>query len=440
MRSQHAPQIKALLQLVSPRVGLIRSLTRVVRGADEPVPPTLYFATLSNFDFKKAPAIERGSAGKGLTDSEAIGGAIGEAVERYCAAHVNLDGMRRTTLRDAPADAILPQDCVLYSETQYRQPGFPFVRPTSDIEIDWMRARELPSERDVWVPAVSVYMHGNNVMPGDALFAPTSNGLAAGPTVTAAIRSGLCELIERDAFVVTWLNKLPAPEVRLSSAGDALETILAHYARFGVELRIFNLTTDIGVPVMMAVALDRSGSGPAAVVGLGCHLTPQKAALRAAFEVCQVRPGEVRRRLELRGVKIPQRYEDVQTIEDHSAFFWDPARLDELGFLLEGSRMQELEELPSWNSASEDDALSHCVQALRAVGCRVAYVEITTPDLADYELHVVRTLATELQPIHFGNGLARLGGNRLYNMPVTLGDTRNTSLARELNPCPHPLA
>lgn len=285
-------QIERLLELVSARVGLVRQLSRVTRAADEPQPPVLYAATLCNFDFKRAPLIERGAAGKGLTESEAIGGAIGEAVERYCASHVDRQRLYRTTLRDAPVGAVLPQDCTLYSDAQYRRPGFPHMRPTPELEIDWMRAIELPEGRETWVPAVAVYMHGNNVMPGDALFTPTSSGLAAGASVNEAVRSGLCELIERDAFLVMWMNRLAVPELMLDGSDGALVGIVEHYACFGVELRMFDLTTDVGVPVVMALALAGDAVGPAAVVGLGCHLDPQLAALRAAFEVCQVRPGQ----------------------------------------------------------------------------------------------------------------------------------------------------
>jgi len=76
-----------LLELVSPKVGIIRSLSRIVRGAAEPVPPFIYQATLSHFDYRNAKASERVQAGKGIAESDAILSAIGEAVERYCAAH-----------------------------------------------------------------------------------------------------------------------------------------------------------------------------------------------------------------------------------------------------------------------------------------------------------------------------------------------------------------
>ncbi len=430
-----SPQVERLLELVSPRVGVVRRLERVMRGADEPVPPILYTALVSNFDFKRAPLLERGAAGKGLTATAAIGGAIGEAVERYCGSHIDRARLHRSLLREAPEGALNPSDLVLYGAEQYRRPGFPHVAPSPEMEFDWVRAIELPDGRETWVPAVAVFLHGNQVMPGDALFTPNSSGLAAGPSQAAAICGGLCELIERDAFLVNWLGRISAPELIPDGAGLELSGIIDHYRCFGVELRLFDLTSDVGIAVVMAVALDQ-GAGPAAVVGLGCHLDPYQAALRAAFEVAQVRPGEHRRQADRR----PLAAADVRGIEDHSAYFAQPEALPELAFLLQTPHRRRLADLPSRRGADAEADLGTCVAALRACGCRVFYTDLTTPDLEDYPIRVVRTLACGLQPIHFGAGMERLGSQRLYQAAARMGVPTPPRAESDLNPCPHPLA
>ena len=54
-------------------------------------------------------------------------------------------------------------------------------------------------------------------------------------------------------------------------------------------------------------------------------------------------------------------------------------------------------------------------------GHRVVYVDVTTPDIRNLGLRVVRTLAAGLQPLHFGYGRERRGGRRLYEVPLGLG-------------------
>jgi ribosomal protein S12 methylthiotransferase accessory factor len=84
--------------------------------------------------------------------------------------------------------------------------------------------------------------------------------------------------------------------------------------------------------------------------------------------------------------------------------------------------------------------LARCVAALREAGCRPVFVDVTTEDVADYGLKVVRTLATGLQPMHFGYAQERLGGRRLFDLPCRMGLASGPRAEAELNPCPHPLA
>ena len=51
---------------------------------------------------------------------------------------------------------------------------------------------------------------------------------------------------------------------------------------------------------MMALAIDRSRTGPAVVAGLGCHLSPAVAVKKALIEVCQI-ADSVRGRQDARG-------------------------------------------------------------------------------------------------------------------------------------------
>ena len=173
-------QIERLLSLVSPRTGVVRNLVRIPRGVDEPVPPILYQATLSNFDFKKGQSSERSAAGKGLSEAEAIGGAIGEAVERYCASHIDLTRQRHARLDDLTGPHIAPAECVLYSARQYETQGFPYPRATPDVDVGWVPGRELPMADEVSIPAAPVYLYGSDAGGPDFSCPPTSSGLAAG--------------------------------------------------------------------------------------------------------------------------------------------------------------------------------------------------------------------------------------------------------------------
>jgi ribosomal protein S12 methylthiotransferase accessory factor len=96
--------------------------------------------------------------------------------------------------------------------------------------------------------------------------------------------------------------------------------------------------------------------------------------------------------------------------------------------------------VPNPSSGDVDRDLDICVAALRALGLRVAYADLTLPDVAPYGIHAVRALVSELQPVHFGHDMTRLGGRRLFEVPQKLGFADHPRTEADLNPCPHPLA
>jgi ribosomal protein S12 methylthiotransferase accessory factor len=426
----------SLDDLVDPRVGIIRSCNRVPKARDEPSRPFVYQAILSNFDFRQAPA-ERIATGKAMDEMAAVRGAIVEALERYCAFQGMPEALVRARAEDLGAPAIAPDELVLYSSRQYEAPGFPHRRPDADDELTWVRATEVDTGRELYAPASLVYM-GFAGSRGDEAFAPsTSNGLAGGPDLAAAVVGGLYELIERDAFMITWLNRLPAPRIDVSSIEGPASEIARHYRRLGVELIAFDLTTDVGVPVVMAVTLDRAGNLPAVSVGLGCHASARMALERAATEVVQIRGGTVPAFRSGQPPRRIERYEDVKTIEDHGMFAAAPEYLSELDFLLHADTSRPLDEDPAERGAEQE--LAACAERLRAAGCTVAFVDLTLPDVDAVGVRIVRAIATGLQPIHFGFGEERLGGSRVFAVPRLLGHRTTDSDETELNLCPHPL-
>jgi len=429
-----------LNDLVSPRVGLIREIAPQGRGADEPMPPFLYTATLSNFDFRVASRSDRMAAGKGMTRDEAIASAIGEATERYCAYHWDPERTFLAKSVDITTRCVTPQDCVLYCERQYATFEWPHPRWTPETELAWINGIDVVDGDVVALPASLVYL----VFPPPRMedyFAPsTSNGLAAGATLEGAALGGLCEVMERDAMLIAWMNRLPAAELSFGDDADICGRIYRHYAHFGVNVRAFAMPTDLPSTTVMAISFEEDPARPANVVGLGCHPDPNVALLKALFELCQGRPAEASRFQTKPPKGRLNNYTDVHTLDDHSSFMSQMERRHEFSFLWQTGETKRIDELPNWSTGNAAGDLARCSAELAAKRHRPAYVELTTPDLVEYGVHVVRAIVPGLQPVHFGHGQERLGGERLYNLPHQLGLVDSVRTEADLNPCPHPLA
>ena len=57
-----------------------------------------------------------------------------------------------------------------------------------------------------------------------------------------------------------------------------------------------------------------------------------------------------------------------------------------------------------------------------------------------FNLFTARAIIPGFQPIDFGWKERRLGGPRIYELPVTLGLLRQPNTLETLNPDPHPIA
>jgi len=427
-------------ELVSPRVGLIREIAPQGRGADEPMPPFLYTATLSNFDFRVASRSDRMAAGKGTTRDEAIASAIGEATERYCAYHWDPERTFLAKSVDITTRCITPQDCVLYCERQYATFEWPHPPWTAETELAWINGLDVVDGETVALPASLVYLVFPPPRMEDYFATSTSNGLAAGATLEGAALGGLCEVMERDAMLITWMNRLPAAELSFGDDARICGRIYRHYAHFGVNVRAFVMPTDLPSTTVMAISFEEDPARPANVVGLGCHPDPNIALLKAVFELCQGRPAEASRFQTKPPKDRLNNYTDVHTLDDHSSFMSQMERRDEFSFLWQSGETKRIDELPNWSTGNAADDLMRCSSELAAKGHRPAYVELTTPDLVEYGVHVVRVIVPGLQPVHFGHGQERLGGERLYRLPHQLGLKDRVQTEADLNPCPHPLA
>lgn len=425
---------------VSPVCGLVRSVDRIVKSLDEPERPVVVRAEVANSRFLAGSEGFVGCSGKGPTVTAARNGALGEALERYAALTWAPDRRVTAARGELIGPSLDPRELVLFAPDQYERLRY---APYADSTVlDWVPARSLVTGREVWVPLLAVHLGIDLTDHSAYLFPPTSNGFAAGPTVTAAVLHGLLEVVERDAFLISWCHRLAGVRSRADTVPDAeTQSIAAAHARRGVVIDVHRLPVDSAASVVLAAGW--SEDRPAVVVGLGADLDPVVAARRAVLEVCQVRPA-LRARLERpeSAARLAELVADpsrVSDLEDHDLLYADPATAHAL---LGHLRSAPIGPWDGGNRVDVDDshALDLLVDSLARAAGDVLYVDITPHDVADLGVRVARGLVPGFQPIHFGAAETRLGGDRLFTVPATLGLRPDRAGRDELNLAPHPLS
>ena len=220
-------------------------------------------------------------AGKGATRTQARASAMMEAFERYSAERKPKD--ETFTARPEECDGLNPESLIL--------PG------SADLEseLEWINARTLTSDEEVPVPANAVF-HPYNPLEGCmSLFRSNTNGLASGNAREEAIFHGLMEVIERDAWSLFEARRGPKVEVDCSGTdNDIISGLLEKFHAAGVEVTLVDLTADTGVATVAAVADDTVLRDPALLtMGVGTHLDPEIAVIRALTEVAQSRATQI---------------------------------------------------------------------------------------------------------------------------------------------------
>ena len=226
------------------------------------------------------PGAEKGAIsvynGKGATPAEARVSAMMEGIERY-SAEVHDRRLRVETFSKLKAEtaAIDPRSLVIPQEAD------------PETAIPWVIGYDLMRDEEVMVPASGVFHPLPKEYP--QLFRTNTNGLASGNVLEEAVFHGLSEVIERDAWSLVEAVKDTGPLVSGVADGLAAE-ILEKFARAEVEVRIKDITSDVGVPTIAAASDDLRLKDPALLtIGMGTHTSAEVAVLRALTEVAQSR-------------------------------------------------------------------------------------------------------------------------------------------------------
>lgn len=412
-------------RLISPLVGMIKSVSQTVHRAQDPISLSMGVATadLSNYS-----EIENSSkaGGGGESLEMALAATIGEAVERYCMLYYDKSEMVLASYREVADDAVSPDLLRLYSREQVERRG-PDVRLDyfdEDTRIRWVWGYSLTEKRPRLVPATLVYLQ---YALGDDEKAPgrnASTGLAAGATLEEAILTGLFEVVERDAFTACWLHRKTGPRIRVDDPEIAETMRSAFYVDHPrVDFRIFDITLDIPIPSVFAVMRRPSEFGDVLCVSSVTRLSPREVLCKALREVGQGLPYLRFLQHQLRDWQPAPDFSDLKTFDHHCTLYVKRPELvaEAIAFCDAVEEEVALSEIPDRSTGSVLGDLETCIEMVRQAGYEVIVVDITTEDVAEVGLRVVRVLIPGLLPLHGNHSFPYLGVRRLHEIPARLG-------------------
>jgi putative methanogenesis marker protein 1 len=308
--------------------------------------------------------------GKGATVEESRISAIMEGIERYSSELHDrrihfapfMEMFAHGRVLD-PKDLILPKDADL------------------DRAIPWVEGYDIVNDEAVFVPAQAVY----HPLPQNyrQLFRTNTNGLASGNTMEEAVFHALCEVIERDAWSLVEASRDTGACVVNIDDSTCLD-MQKKFSDAQVDVLVRDITSDIGIPTMAAVADDVLLKDPMLLtIGIGTHTSARIAVMRALTEVAQSRLTQIH------GAR-----EDTTIAELRKKMGYDRAKRINAYWFRDNGKL-DYSRIMSYDSDDFLTDIRYIIEALKKQGLdRVILVDLTREEIG---IPVVRVIVPGLE-------------------------------------------
>jgi thiazole/oxazole-forming peptide maturase SagD family component len=383
------------LQFVGQRTGLVKGLYETVETREaprgqmsQPIPTNVGY--LAGADGQ----IDLAAGGKGRSVEQSFMSSIGELVERYCmcfppaaedlveASYTELSA-RHPTVDFAYLD--------IYDEwtTEHRLDEFDRETP-----IYWTIGRNLLTGEEVYVPAELVWLDVGPI-EDQTHFIGTSNGTAAGSSLTSALVGSILETVERDGFMRTWCRQEVPSAIDYDQFPD-LSDVLADIENEHISTTAFFYDSPVDIPTVGAVTFRRDGELPAFILGGDADPDPVEAIEHALVETVQGWPYVAEIAID-KGIGDLEPGDPNDNFEANVLYYALEEHVDEVQFLLDGDPAPlDGADTSDWD---ESAYLDYCLSALDAAGMTPIAFDLTTRDVMQTDLRATKVYVPELLPL-----------------------------------------
>ncbi len=388
---------------IDSRLGPVLSI-----GEVESFPAPYYLTTLAETDGFSDASASKQAAGVDEDWNAALMKAVGEGLERYCAGVYQDGEFRHATVADlenpvSPLELVRPDDA----------PSF-----DSSTECRWVEGVNLETGESAQLPAAAVQFP----QPGDRLVPSITTGLGLGSSTVDALASGLTEVLERDATMLSWYSTYDP--LGLAVEDETYDALERRARSEGLSVTALLLTQDVDVPVVaVAVHRDRAtarneDNWPHFAAGSAAALDGTAAARSALAEALQ-------NWMELRGIG-PDDADTATGEIGRYASFPDPVQE-----FVDVDRTIPAESVGPDPTPTGANGLEELVSRTSAAGLTPYAARLTTRDVEDLGFEAVRVVVPGAQPLFTGEPYF---GDRATAVPDELGF--EPALEREFHPYP----
>jgi len=324
-------------------------------------------------------------------------------------------------------DFVHPQDIVKYSTSQYKNETFLYTEFNLGHKYGWLKIKSLTKNKFVYILADHVlfpYSHRHQYTKS------TSSGAAAHSKQEKVLTHAVFEIIERDAFMIYWLNKLEMPIIDNQSVPRCLYSRILKLQNLGYILIIRNIGLDIAPVIFISV---KNSHGNYVTCGMASGSNAENMIESALSEV------EISILHLLNIGTVESKFidtKDVHSLQQHEDLHQQTRYKSETEFFFKKGNIIAFDEF----SLDVNSVRDICVK-LEKLG-----FEILELDASNWEINILlpefrfvsKVIVPGLVPLSYGYVNEPLGMSRIYDIPGILKLKKNDLDINEINRFPHP--
>lgn len=374
------------MRLFGRRTGIIKGISHL--SPDRGDPP-VYVSTPDLTDVSDLCGADRdvdvsGVSGKGFTLERSLLTCIGETVERYCYYYPEPASELESGSHAEVSDR---RETVPYEYLKAFNVGPGTGDLTEQTSLHWATGRSLFDGEPVLVPDSLVWFHPDRT---ERYLVSTSNGCAAARTARTAIVRSIFEAVERDALLRSWCRQ--SSPARLTDVPDEAAPYVSEFTERGHEVEFYALASTVDVPVVGCLVRKGDGSLPNCVFACSADLTVADAMTSALTEAGQgwAMAATALWDYDVTAINERERFEEFK---ESFLYYSCGEGTEHLLAFLDGGGATATDRL------NEVETLEGLVGRLDDAGCRPVLFDLTTKDVRDAGLTVIRVVIPELLPL-----------------------------------------
>lgn len=373
-----------------------------------------------------------GGAGSGDNAEISCLRAVAEAAERYATAVYHEEEIcvaSANELGDAALDYRRWPKC---SIEEYANPNCPLKPFNPNAPIRWIQGYSVISQKPMWLPLVMSHILFEQ-RPEEMFWLPITTGVAAHTNTAQAAVSAICELIERDAIALTWLAKLTHPQIAFDTpVPKSFANDFNALTKLPLRQHFLDATSDFGVPIVYSIQFMDGHPSISNFVGCSVDFDPWNACAKVIREAANGRTGLEQNRT------LPNHTDLFYSLEDGAVYMGQESKRAAFDFLFAGEEFKNISQIISPECSGAEAQLDWLIARFKALGFELVLVDLTTDDLRESGLEVIRAVCPDLMPLDFTPAARYKGHARLYDYPLKAGfGSRGT---KDFNTFPQPFA